>query len=121
MVGFYETERREEIIVIDELAKRRFERIAGLIASAQVRYEEHMRGINNEAAELERLLRDFIAGLEKINGPTTESTKISNELDAALNIFVDPQVMSALDAANQYFDTAAIELAQLVSALPKTS
>ncbi len=106
--------------MVNELAKRRFERMAGLIATAQNRYEEHMRGLNKEAAELERLLSSFIHDLERTGGVTTETTRIRSEVQAALKVFEDPHVIPALDAANQHFDTAAVELAQLVEALPKT-
>ncbi len=106
--------------MLDEIAKRRFHRIAGQIGKAQNRLESHIRGLHGEAGTLSRLLEDYLEGLERITGVTPETARIRHEIETALAVFADPRVVPAIDAVQQHLDIAATELAQLVGALPKS-
>lgn len=104
---------------MDDLSKRRFERQAHKINARLVALEEHLRGINHQAAELHRLLSDQLDTIERVTGPTDETRRIRREIDQMMMLFEeDAAVMPALDALGMIFDEASISLAALAGALP---
>ena len=102
---------------MDDIAKRKFDRIAGLIARDQIELEAHIRGINSAAIGVERLLVQYLDLFEGSHGPSDEILDIRRTLEATFDIFKDIRIFPALDSAQHSFDEIVIRIARLAGSL----
>lgn len=108
-------------MAVDELARRRFERIANRIAKNESVYEEAMRDLNGAIHMLEIDLIDYLDNLERVTGVIPETKRIREEIEHAWKIFNDMKLIPAVDAVLQTFSEASVSLAQLIGALDRNS
>ena len=101
---------------MDDLARRRFELIANSVAVNQNRFELAMRELNDSTQTLQALVGAQLDALERITGMTPDITRIRSEADAGVSTF--ETAVAAIDAVKQHLDSAAVELARLVGAIP---
>jgi signal transduction histidine kinase len=104
---------------MDELALRRFNRAAASVARKLAQYDKALMQLNEAALSLEALLNTQIDMIERVSGETASTQKIRAEIAQAWNVFNDDKAIPAIEAVLQHFDTASVELGELVGALPK--
>ena len=104
---------------MDELAKKRFEKIAKGIAFNLQMGKQAVSDMNAAAASLEVLLTQYLEGLQRVTGMTRDIERIEHEIRVSWKTFEEPEIVAAIDAAFDHFDTASVALARLVDAVPK--
>lgn len=106
---------------MDDLSRKRFEKIAQTIALNLVKGKQAITDLMAAVTAIEALLLQYVDGLERITGPTAAIKSIRREVEVAWKVFEDPNVFAGIDAALDHFDTAAEALLKLVNDLPDQS
>jgi hypothetical protein len=104
---------------MDELARKRFDRVTASVARNLAQYDKALMELNEAALTLEALLNTQIDMIERASGENATTLKIRSEIAEAWKVFNDVTAVPAIEAVLQHFDTASVELGELVGALPK--